>query len=121
MSWYIEVLKNYVNFEGRARRKEYWMFVLINIIISIVLALVGRAMHSTLLSNLYSLAVFLPSIAVGARRLHDTGRSGWWQLIGIIPVIGWIPLLIFFAMNGDPGPNEYGPDPKEYDGTTAYA
>src|SRR5690606_15114716 len=89
MDWYLKVIRNYVGFSGRARRKEYWMFVLINIVISIVLAMVdgmlglkvGGEQGAGLLGLIYSLAILLPSIAVGVRRLHDTGRSGWWMLI----------------------------------------
>ena len=79
MQWYLKVLKNYVGFQGRARRKEYWMFVLVNVIVSIVLSIVESiADISSVLTGIYSLAILLPSLAVGARRLHDTGKSGWW-------------------------------------------
>ncbi len=89
---YVGVLKKYAMFDGRAKRAEFWMYVLVSLIIGYVINLLS---HS--LSSLYSLAVFVPSIAVGARRLHDTDRSGWWQLIGLIPVLGTIVLIIFFA------------------------
>lgn len=112
MNWYIEVLKKYVEFSGRARRKELWMFVLFNAIISVVLSLADRALGIALLGTLYSLAVLLPSVAVAIRRLHDTGRTGWWLLIGFIPIIGWIVLIIFYAQDSQPGPNQYGPNPK---------
>lgn len=142
MEWYIKVLKNYVNFEGRARRKEFWMFTLINSLIILGLyALIFAIIFSTALSMddpanaqiedvpnwmpilslflygiavLYSLAVFLPSLAVAVRRLHDTGRSGWMYLIGLIPLVGTIILIVFFATDGDHGDNEYGPDPKAF-------
>src|SRR4051795_1354498 len=79
MQWYLSVVKNYTGFQGRARRKEYWMFALINVIISIILSFVEKGAHiAPILTSIYSLAVLLPSIAVGMRRLHDTGRSGWW-------------------------------------------
>lgn len=119
MHWYLEVLKKYAVFSGRARRKEYWMFVLINILVALLLGLIegiaGIAPETTesVLATLYSLAVLLPSIAVGARRLHDTGRSGWWLLIGIVPLIGALVLLIFFVQDSEPGANQYGPNPKE--------
>jgi uncharacterized membrane protein YhaH (DUF805 family) len=120
MNWYLGVLKKYVDFSGRARRKEYWMFVWFNILISIVLAAVeyatGLASAETgigPLSGLYSLAVLLPSIAVAVRRLHDTSRSGWWLLLGFIPLIGALVLLVFMVQNGTPGSNEHGPNPKE--------
>src|SRR5918997_5258296 len=106
MQWYLKVLKQYADFNGRARRTEFWMFVLFNFIASIVLNLVdvligtanfastgtGFAMTGGLLSSIYALAVLIPSLAVGARRLHDTGRSGWWQLLALIPIVGIIIL-----------------------------
>ena len=113
MDWYLAVLKKYAVFEGRARRKEYWMFVLFNFIIAIVLSIVeGFVNASGIISGLYSLAVFIPSIAVLARRLHDTNRSGWWILIGFVPLIGFIVLLVFAVMEGTNGSNDYGSDPK---------
>lgn len=118
MNWYIEVLKKYATFTGRARRTEYWMFVLINFAISLALGIVegvaGAAMDSDvrILSSLYSLAVLLPSLAVGVRRLHDTDRSGWWMFIAFVPLLGILVLLYFFILEGTQGPNQYGPDPK---------
>jgi uncharacterized membrane protein YhaH (DUF805 family) len=113
MEWYIKVLQNYVGFQGRARRKEYWMFVVISFVISIILEVLQRALHlGQLLTSLYSLAVLLPSIAVSMRRLHDTGRTGWWILIGIIPIIGTIILLVFMFLDSEEGENKYGPNPK---------
>ena len=109
MEWYIEVLMKYAELDGRARRQEYWMFVLINIGISVVLG-----MFSNILGMLYALIVFIPSITVGVRRLHDTGRSGWWLLVGIIPAIGTLIVLILMALEGDAGRNEYGSDPKRH-------
>src|SRR5215217_4387371 len=119
MSWYLEVLKKYAVFDGRARRKEYWMFFLINFVIVVVLSLIDGLIGTFnpqagvgLLQGLYSLAVLIPSIAATVRRLHDTGRTGWWILIGLIPVIGGIVLLIFMVLDSEPGTNEYGPNPK---------
>ena len=112
MNWYLGVLKKYADFSGRARRKEFWMFVLINFVIVLILSALDMALGIGLLSALYSLAVLVPSIAVGARRLHDTGRTGWWQLIGLIPFIGILVLIIFFVMDSNPGDNQYGPNPK---------
>jgi uncharacterized membrane protein YhaH (DUF805 family) len=112
MQWYLKVIKNYVGFQGRARRKEYWMFVLISFIISAVLSIVESiADLSTFLSGLYSLAVLLPSLAVGVRRLHDTGRSGWWLLISLIPLIGTIILIVFMCQDSEED-NTYGQNPK---------
>jgi len=113
MDWYMAVLKKYAEFSGRARRREYWMFVLINFLIGCGLGVIGALVHGlSFLSWLYSLAVLVPSIAVSVRRLHDTGRSGWWLLIGLIPLIGFIVLIVFLATDGEPGDNEYGPNPK---------
>ena len=119
MNWYLEVLKKYAVFDGRARRQEYWMFILFNIIITAVLALIDSLIGTVirqagfgLLQGLYDLAVLIPSIAVTVRRLHDTGRTGWWILIGLIPVVGGIVLLIFMLLDSEPGENQYGPNPK---------
>lgn len=105
--WYLDVLKKYTVFTGRAHRAEFWWFVLFNIIVSMVLGWIWQ-----FLSTLYGLAVLLPAIGVGIRRLHDTGRSGWWLLLSFIPVIGSIVLIIFFALEGEPGENQYGPNPE---------
>jgi len=105
MNYYLKVLQNYATFGGRARRAEYWWFVLVNVIISIVLGFVGGMMRVTFLSNIYSLVVLLPSIAVGIRRMHDVGKSGWFLLIPIYN-------LILAVTAGNAGPNEFGPDPK---------
>jgi len=118
MNWYLDVLKKYAVFSGRARRKEYWMFVLVNVIIAFVLGLidgiVGVALGSdqSLLSTLYILAILLPGLAVGVRRLHDTGRSAWWLLIALVPIIGPIVLLVFSVQDSQHGDNQYGPNPK---------
>lgn len=113
MHWFTDVLKKYAVFSGRARRKEYWMFVLFNFIIAIVLAIVDAvAGASGVISGLYTLAMLIPSLAVGVRRLHDTGRSGWWLLIALVPLVGGIILLVFLASEGEQTPNAHGPNPK---------
>jgi uncharacterized membrane protein YhaH (DUF805 family) len=112
MNWYLGVLKKYADFSGRARRKEFWMFVLFNFIIAVVLSVVDGFIGIPILGGIYTLAVLIPSIAVGARRFHDIGKSGWWQLIGLIPFIGVLILIIFFVMDSNPGDNKYGPNPK---------
>jgi uncharacterized membrane protein YhaH (DUF805 family) len=112
MQWYLAVLKNYVGFSGRARRTEYWMFVLFSFLASLVLAIVESIIGvSGVLTSLYSLAVFLPSLAVLVRRLHDTGRSGLWVLIGLVPLVGFIILLVFLCQDSQ-GHNQHGPSPK---------
>ena len=118
MSWYLEALKKYAVFSGRSRRKEYWYFVLFNIIVSIVLAGIDALLGTLtsyigLLSGIYGLAVLIPTLALTVRRLHDIDRSGWWILIGLVPLIGAIVLLVFAVMEGTPGNNRYGPNPKE--------
>ena len=120
MSWYLAVLKNYFGFSGRARRKEYWMFVLFNIIFAIVaivadnlLGLASREIGYGPIYGLYVLATIIPGLAVSVRRLHDTGKSGWYFLVALIPFIGGIILLVFMVNAGDVGENEYGNDPKE--------
>ncbi|MEV7568467.1 DUF805 domain-containing protein [Streptomyces tanashiensis] len=112
MNWYLDVLKKYAVFNGRARRKEFWMFELFNIIISIVLNVVDMSLDIQLLSLIYTVGIFLPSLAVTVRRLHDTGRSGWWVLIGLVPLVGFIVLIVFAATEGDQHQNEHGPNPK---------
>lgn len=108
MNWYLDVLKKYAEFNGRARRKEYWMFFLFNLIISFVIGFVCGLIlgeKGRIVANIYSLAVLLPSIAVGVRRMHDTDHSGWWI---IVPIVN----LVFACIEGTPGPNRFGPDPK---------
>ena len=116
MNWYLKVVKdNYANFNGRARRKEYWMFILFNMLIYLTLQIVVGMIspEATLVAvGLYALAVLVPSIAVAVRRLHDTGKSGWWYFIALIPLIGQIWLLVLFVTDGNKGANEFGEDPK---------
>ncbi len=118
MEWYLKVMSQYADFDGRARRKEYWMFVLYNLVFSFVAAIVdvilGFSMGSFgLLASLYALVILIPSIAVCVRRLHDIGKSGWMMIAVLIPIIGAIWLLILFIQEGTPGQNEYGMNPKE--------
>ncbi len=112
MSWYIAVLKKYFVFSGRARRKEYWMFALFNFIIAIVLGVVGGILGTAIIGMLYSLAVLIPGIAVTFRRLHDIGKSGWWLLLLLVPIIGVIVILVFMFLAGEEGDNQYGSNPK---------
>ncbi|MDU2940862.1 MAG: DUF805 domain-containing protein [Enterobacteriaceae bacterium] len=114
MNWYIGVLKNYVGFSGRARRQEFWMFVLINSIITAVLNVIQimMGMEIAWITILYALVTLLPYLAVTVRRLHDTDRSGFWIFLGLIPIIGWIVLFVFYCKVGTSGTNRFGNDPK---------
>ena len=112
MNWYLKALKQYVDFSGRAQRMEFWMFTLINLLVSIGLAIVDMVLGLGFLQPIYALAVLLPAIAVGVRRLHDTNRSGWWMLLGLIPLIGIIILIVFWVQDSQAGDNAFGPNPK---------
>lgn len=113
MHWYIDVLKKYVAFSGRARRKEYWMFTLFNVLASLILTVLDAVLGTApYLSLAYSLAVLLPSLSVAVRRLHDTGRSAWSLLFGLIPIVGGIILLVFLVGDSKQEQNQYGPNPK---------
>ncbi|MGA9398872.1 MAG: DUF805 domain-containing protein [Anaerolineaceae bacterium] len=122
MNWYVEVMKKYIVFSGRARRKEYWYFMLFNVLATFVLAFIDQLIGTQIksdtasvygwLSTLYSLAIVLPTLTVSVRRLHDTSHSGWWLFISLIPLIGSIVLLIFYLTDSQPGDNQYGPNPK---------
>ena len=111
MEYFLGAYKKYADFTGRARRKEFWMFVLFYFIVSIVLGIVDSIIGFQLLGLLFSLGSLIPSLASGARRLHDTGRSGWWQLLYLIPLIGLIIMIVFLVQDSHPD-NEYGPNPK---------
>lgn len=119
MDWYLLAFKRYAEFSGRSTRKEFWYFQLFNFLVAMALAFMLMIWNqneivilvNTLILLAYTLAVFIPSIAVTVRRLHDTGRSGWWYFISWIPLIGGIILLVFLIERGDAGANEYGPAP----------
>lgn len=120
MNWYLKCWKQYADFSGRARRKEYWIFSLINYIIIFFLYILQIVMiESTLwlifpiIFFLYAVAVFLPDLAVNIRRLHDIGKSGWWYLIYLIPIIGAIWLTVLMCLDSEPGENQWGENPKE--------
>lgn len=114
MEWYLKVVKeNYANFKGRARRKEYWMFFLLNMLIVFVVGIIDYVLGTLpLIYGIYLLAVIIPSLAVLVRRLHDIGKSGWWFFIGLVPLIGAIWLFVLLGTDGNPGENSYGPSPK---------
>lgn len=111
MDWFLLALKQYANFNGRSRRKEYWFFFLFYLLIFLGLSLLDQILGFGLLSSVFLLAMLLPSVAVGVRRLHDTGRTGWWILVGLIPLIGLV-LIYFMLLDSDAGDNAYGPNPK---------
>jgi uncharacterized membrane protein YhaH (DUF805 family) len=119
MSWYLAALKKYTDFSGRARRKEYWYFMLFNVIFLIVATILDNLFKTTFENLgygwfylLYALAVLLPGIALVVRRLHDVGKSGWWYFIALIPLVGGIWLLVLMCTDSQPGDNQYGPNPK---------
>jgi uncharacterized membrane protein YhaH (DUF805 family) len=123
VDWYLKVLRQYADFDGRARRKEFWTFALPNSAVAFVLYLIAVLVNNfTFTIILYSivgiayLAILLPTLAVGVRRLHDTGRPGTFLLLALIPIVGGIILLVFMATEGTRGPNQYGPDPKALPG-----
>lgn len=111
IDWMLMGWRKYADFSGRARRKEYWMFVLGNVIISIILSIIARIIGTEFLSYIFMLASLCPSIAAGVRRLHDTDRPGLWMLLALIP-FGAFVLIYFFVLEGTRGNNQFGPDPK---------
>lgn len=125
MEWYAKVINQYTDFKGRARRKEYWMFILINAIFVLLISLTevlirGKSIFDAGISGItlalllfYGLFTLLPSIAVSIRRLHDSGRSGWWYLITVIPYVGIFVFVYFMVLDSEPDENKYGPNPKE--------
>lgn len=120
MDWYIKCLRQYFDFKGRARRKEYWMFALFNFIFAIGITIVDsmimastNSYNGSFLLWLYYLLTIIPSFAVGIRRLHDVGKSGWMALVGFIPLVGVIWLIVLFCMDSQPGSNQWGDNPKE--------
>ncbi|MDO6761407.1 DUF805 domain-containing protein [Tamlana sp. 2_MG-2023] len=119
MNWYLKVLKQYTDFNGRARRKEFWMFLLFNMIFAIVAMILDNVLGIAMgelgygpIYGIYALFVLIPGIAVSVRRLHDIGKSGWWLLISLIPLIGGIWLLVLYCQDSEAGSNKWGPNPK---------
>lgn len=120
MEWFLKVVKNYAGFSGRAQRKEYWMFILFYMVFSILAGVVdGVIGTSGALQGALGLGLFVPSLAVLIRRLHDVGKSGWFFFVALIPMVGGIWLIITLAKDGDPGSNAYGENPKETGGAEA--
>jgi uncharacterized membrane protein YhaH (DUF805 family) len=124
MKWFLDVLKNrYATFDGRARRSEYWYFVLFYVLILVGLTFVDSLIGTLneeagigVLGVLFALGTMVPGLAVTVRRLHDINRSGWWVLIGLIPLIGDLVLIVFAVQDSQPGANKYGPNPKGVNG-----
>ncbi len=114
MEWYLKALRQYADFEGRARRKEYWMFTLFNLIFAILAVVIdGLIGTGAIIYLFYVLATIIPNLSVSVRRLHDVGKSGWMYLVALIPLVGFIWLLVLFTTDSQPGDNEYGQNPKE--------
>ena len=120
MTWFFYCLRNYGKFDGRAGRAEYWHFFFSNLVIFLLLGLLDASLGTFntelgvgLLSGIYMVAVFVPSLATSARRLHDTGRSGWWQLVNLVPYLGWLIMLVFCARRGVNAPYRFG-DPATH-------
>ena len=120
MYWYLTVVKNYAGFSGRARRKEYWMFLLFNMIFAFVAAIIDNVVGTAspelgygVFYGLYTMAMIIPGIAVMVRRLHDVGKSGWMYFIVFIPIVGVIWLMVLLLTDSDAGENQYGQNPKE--------
>jgi len=111
MNWYITVLKKYAEFNGRATRSEYWYFILINTVIGVIFSVIDHTLGINMFNTIYTLSVLIPSIAVATRRLHDTGKSGWWRLLLFVPIIGFMILVLFLVKESVPFENEYGPNP----------
>jgi uncharacterized membrane protein YhaH (DUF805 family) len=106
------VLSQYATFSGRARRSEYWFFYLAALIVTMAAFIVDLIIGQAILQYIVTLLLIVPNFAVGARRLHDTERSGWWQLIALVPIVGVILLIVWYATDSNPGSNQYGPNPK---------
>ncbi|GAA3947649.1 DUF805 domain-containing protein [Allohahella marinimesophila] len=113
MESFIEVYRKYAQFSGRARRREYWMWVLIYVLTLFLLIAVEKVLGiESILYFAFTALSFIPALAVGVRRLHDTGRSGWWMLLLLIPLVGSLVLLVLFVLDSQPGSNQFGPNPK---------
>ena len=129
MEWYLKVFRQYADFRGRARRKEYWMFTLFNCIFigvgAMILFLIGNTISLTagmvalgISVAIYTLVLLIPTLAVTVRRLHDTGKSGWFVLLNLIPYVGGLVLFIFMCIDSDYGENKWGPNPKDIGNNT---
>lgn len=113
MKWFVQCVKKYAVFSGRSHRTEFWMFTLVSFLISVALGFLDL-FDLGIVGSLFTLAIFVPSVAVSVRRLHDINRSGWWVLVALIPFIGWLVLLIWAIRKSDEGENRFGA-PLSYD------
>jgi uncharacterized membrane protein YhaH (DUF805 family) len=113
VNWFMTALKKYIVFSGRSRRAEFWYFYLGYMIIAIVASLIDLIFRTSLFTIIVSLALVLPTLGVSIRRMHDLGKSGWWILINLIPLVGSIWYIVLAATEGQPAANQYGPDPKQ--------
>jgi uncharacterized membrane protein YhaH (DUF805 family) len=111
MQYFTNALKKYADFSGRATRQEYWMYILFYMVFYIVLAVVEGVLGLSILTTVFSLGLLVPTISLAARRLHDTGRTGWWQLLSLVPIVGSIVLIVFLVQDSDDD-NPYGQNPK---------
>ena len=122
MEWMFLPFRRYAEFGGRSRRKEYWMFTLLGVLVAVAMRIVfgdgsglGLSVTGTIINGLWGLGSFIPSLAVAFRRLHDTDHSAWWLLLWLVPIVGWIVLLVFLCRDGTGGTNRFGHDPKQRD------
>lgn len=122
MHYFTQALEQYATFSGRTSRKDFWMFMLMNILFALLAGFIGGLLAGlthlgffNYLSSLYALCVLVPGLAITVRRLHDTGRSGWWYFISFIPLIGFIWILVYMVLDSTPGTNSYGVNPKGMD------
>lgn len=114
-NYYKLAFQKYADFSGRSRRSEFWYFALFNMLVAMALFFIGSAINEVMglaLYGIYVLAAFIPGLAVAVRRLHDSGRSGWWYLIGLVPLVGFILLIVWFATDGVREQNKWGSNPK---------
>jgi uncharacterized membrane protein YhaH (DUF805 family) len=112
MKYFIKCVREYAKFSGRSRREEYWLFNFFNVLFSLIILAVSIIFEAPVIYLAYIFGMFIPSLAVTVRRLHDTGKSGWYYLVSLIPIVGSIWLMVLMCIKGDIGENQYGPDPK---------
>lgn len=114
MNYYVYCWQHFLDWQGRARRSEFWYFILFNFIISVIIGVFDLIVGTNIFMYIYSIAVLIPGICVSIRRMHDIGKSGWWYLINLIPFIGNIWFIILACQDSQPGTNQWGPNPKGF-------